>query len=376
MKNIFVQKKRKPIFSIATLILSFLLIYINITLSKFPKIIDKFYSNGFNKFIRENLNKTTSILPFSLCELLILVFLIFLVVQFIRFIKSLFSRDLENKNTFKIFKNTTITLFVLYSLFLILWGFNYNKSNILDNLKDDNTYSNYSNLELINLCEKLIEDANYLRKNLNEDDNKVFKSNKTLTQLSLDLKKGYKNISSEFPFLDGFYGNPKKAISSKLMSYMGISGFYFPYTGEININMNNSDFMLPSTLAHEIAHQKGIAKEDEANFLAYLVCINHPEDEIKYSGTMLALIHSMNTLYERDNESYKKLVDKYSLEVSTDLKSHYELWASYSGPLDTLFTKYNNLFLASNGQKQGVESYANMVDLIINYDKIKKNQAK
>lgn len=375
MKTIFVQKKRKPIFSIVILVLSFLLIYINITLSKFPKIIDKFYSNGCNKFLRENLNKTTSILPFSLAEILILVFFIFLIIQIIRFIKSLISKDDENKKPFQIFKTTALTLIIIYSFFLVFWGFNYNKSDILDGLTDDTVLPTYKNSDLINLCESLISDANHLREHLNEDDNKVFESKKTLSELSLDLKKGYKNISNEFPFLDGFYANPKKAISSELMSYMGISGFYFPYTGEININMNNSDFMIPSTLAHEIAHQKGIAKEDEANFLAYLTCINHPEDEIKYSGIMLALIHSMNELYEQDKESYIKLVDKYSLKVSTDLKSHYELWSSYSGQLDDLFTKYNNLFLASNGQSEGVKSYSKMVDLVIKYKKIKKNES-
>jgi hypothetical protein len=345
------------------------------TLSKFPKIIDKFYSNGFNKFLRENLNKTSSIMPFSLAELLILIFFVFLIVQITRFVKSLFSKDKENKNTFKIFKSTLITLASLYCIFLIVWGFNYNRSSLLDDLKTNDTSLSYNKSDLINLCTALITDANHLRENLNEDENKIFESKKTLSELSLDLKKGYNNISNEFPFLDGFYNNPKKAMSSTLLSYMGISGFYFPYTGEININMNNSDFMIPSTLAHEIAHQKGIAKEDEANFLAYLTCINHPEDEIKYSGTMLALIHSMNELYELDKESYKNLVDTYSLKVSTDLKSHYELWSSYSGPLDDLFTKYNNLFLASNGQSEGVKSYSKMVDLVINYNKLKENKS-
>lgn len=149
------------------------------------------------------------------------------------------------------------------------------------------------------------------------------------------------------------------------MSYTGITGIYIPYTGEANVNINSTDFMLPSTVAHEMAHQRGFAREDEANYIAYLTCSMHPDRDFQYSGVMLALIYSMNALAENDIEAYKVLRSKYSEGVKNDLRYDAEFWAKYEGKTQEISNNVNNTYLKSNGQKDGVQSYGRMVDLLI-----------
>ena len=78
----------------------------------------------------------------------------------------------------------------------------------------------------------------------------------------------YDQVVEQFPFLDFPARQPKAVHFSRLMSRMNFTGFYSPYTGESNLNVDSPACLLPATIAHELAHQRGIASEQECNFLA------------------------------------------------------------------------------------------------------------
>ena len=149
------------------------------------------------------------------------------------------------------------------------------------------------------------------------------------------------------------------------MSYEGISGFYFPFTGEPNVNIDIPASIIPCTVCHEMAHQRGFAREDEANFISYLVCSINPDVTFQYSGTLLALINSMNSLYKYAPQKYKTLIATYSKGLNRDLLELDQYWNYYEGPLEKLSTKINNTYLKANLQKNGVFSYGRMVDLLL-----------
>ena len=149
------------------------------------------------------------------------------------------------------------------------------------------------------------------------------------------------------------------------MSYTGITGIYMPYTGEANVNYNIPSFMWASTAAHEMAHQRGFAREDEANFIAYLVCISSEEEDIQYSGVFLALIYSMNALYNEDQKGYFELRDKYSQGLLRDMKYNGDFWDKYQGMAEEISSNINDGYLKGNRQEDGVKSYGRMVDLLI-----------
>ena len=108
-------------------------------------------------------------------------------------------------------------------------------------------------------------------------------------------------------------------------------------------------------------------REDEANFISYLGCINSGFDDFAYSGTMLALVYSMNTLYLEDREAYKNLYGLYSEDVKSDLKYSSNYWSQFDTKVAEVSSKVNDSYLRANNQKDGVKSYGRMVDLLLSY---------
>jgi hypothetical protein len=277
----------------------------------------------------------------------------------------LISRD--SKNSLKYLKNFSINVLciasIIYSLFLVLWGFNYNRATFGEIASLEVRPS--STDELYELCEALIKDTNDLREKIYENDLGVMEFKEGYKEIFQLAPLAYKNLSKEYTTLSGNYGNPKNILLSEKMCYTGITGVYFPFTGEANVNVATTDILLPATVLHEMAHQRGIAREDEANFVAYVACLNHPDDRFKYSGDVLALINSMNALRKVDYEKFKVLRETYSQGLLRDLQYISNFWQQYEGKTEEVWTKVNDSYLKSNGQDAGVKSYGNMVDLLL-----------
>ena len=52
--------------------------------------------------------------------------------------------------------------------------------------------------------------------------------------------------------------------------------------------------LLPATIAHELAHQRGVAGEDEANFVAVAACLADGDPTFVYSGALMAYVYLGN----------------------------------------------------------------------------------
>jgi hypothetical protein len=340
-------------------------ILINAITKSTNTFIEKVYSTGINKPIRQLLSLIFGIFPFSVAELLvialfgILFYMIILLVINIK--KGGALQQLLNIGTY---------LASLYILFLLLWGFNYNR------LPFDKiigiTVQKSSKEELYNLCSSLIQRANLLRLEVEENKSGVMMIPGGYEDIFKRAPKGYEAAAKEYPVLGGKYGPPKKIFLSEPMTYTGITGIYIPYTGESNVNINTRDFKLPATTAHEMAHQRGFSREDEANYIAYLTCSMHPDVDFQYSGTVLALIYSMNALQGVDIDGYYELRDRYSDGLNRDLKDDNEFWSKYEGKVQEISNKINDTYLKSNGQQDGVASYGRMVDLLLAEQREKK----
>ncbi|NLZ51581.1 MAG: DUF3810 domain-containing protein [Thermoanaerobacteraceae bacterium] len=252
---------------------------------------------------------------------------------------------------------------IIYLAFQLLWGLNYNRVRLNETLNLDTKTPTQQ--ELVNLCEDLIAKANNLRKNLNENGDNIMKLPYEKADALKSAYKGFESASSYYPNLDGKYGRPKTIMLSKLMCYTGITGVFFPFTGEANVNMHIPDPFFPFVIAHELAHQIGFAREDEANFIAYISCINHPDIYFQYSGTLSALSYSMRALTKVNQIKHGELLATYSEDVARDIKYNNEFWNRYSGPIEKASNKINDTYLKTQNQRTGVKSYGAMVDLLI-----------
>lgn len=330
----------------------------------FPNFIEEFYSSLLYKMIANILSAITGFLPFSLAELMLVSFVTLILWNFLKTIVDLYKG--KNKKL-TILKNTLFNLLatagVIYFSFQILWGFNYQRLT-LNKIFELNVRKSSSD-ELAQLCKSLINSSNSLRQNINENQYGVMELPYNKKRILKTAHFGYDNVSLQYPKLKGNYGTPKPIFLSTPMCYTGITGFYFPFTNEANINMAEPVSFLPFTTAHEMAHQLGFAKEDEANFISYLACINHPDINFQYSGTLSALSYSFNALRKNDPENYKKLILTCSSGVLNDIKYNQEFWDRYSGPVEKVGDKINDTYLKSQNQQSGTKSYGAMVDLLL-----------
>lgn len=325
----------------------------------------EFYATKIYPFLASVIFFFTSKVRFSIAEVVIIVMIIILIAYLI----ITLTNTIINKSA-KFFKsfliNISVFLSIVYFLFVLFCGINYHR----------NEFTYYSGLEvresskkeLIELCEILIKDANEIRAKLNSNANGVAALlDNDYNETAKRAKSSFDNISNKYNILKGNYPSPKLVYFSSVMSQAGITGVFFPFTFEANVNVHIPQYQVPATMLHELVHLRGFMREDEANFISYLACINSGFDDFAYSGTMLALTYSMNALYSEDYDAYVSMYSKYSEDVKNDLKYASNYWSQFETKVSEISSKVNDSYLKANNQYDGVKSYGRMVDLLLAY---------
>ncbi len=177
----------------------------------------------------------------------------------------------------------------------------------------------------------------------------------------------YTQLEEEFPALAGPVRRAKPMFYSPLMSALGFTGFYFPFTGEANVNIHSPGCMVPVTIAHELAHQRGVVFEDEANFTGIAACLSQSDPIFRYSACLMGYIHLANALLSADVEAWEQVSGSLSQPVLRDLEDNNAFWARYDTPVSDAAEGVYEGFLQSHGEDRGMQSYGACVDLLVAY---------
>lgn len=339
------------------LIISAAFYFLALWLKERPYITERYYSAYTNKAVRTALSQFTGVVPFSVAEIF---FYFNIMLGFIAAIILIYR--LFTGGVFGLLRKIIRYILLLYIFFMILWGFNYSRISVAD--MNGLQSRLYTKAQLAELCSMLIEEADHQRKLIEDED--LSRSAAEDYQIYIkSANQGLIKLAEDIPQMAGNYGVPKPIISSPLMLYTGITGIYMPYTAEANVNTAVPIMLFPSTVMHEMAHQRGIAPEDEANYIAYLASREMDDNLFRYSGTMLALIHSMNALYADDPEMANELMKGYSQQVKEDIRYYSSFWKKYEGRANDTADRINDTYLKANNEIEGVKSYGKMVDLLL-----------
>lgn len=187
------------------------------------------------------------------------------------------------------------------------------------------------------------------------------------TEIFAESTSIYHNISQEFPFLRRQDRVPKPMFFSRLFSAMNFTGFYTPFTGESNLNVDSPACLLPANIAHELAHQRGIASEQECNFLAIAAATSSDSPVYQYSGYLMGYIHLGNALYKADRDRWRAVYDTLPDTVLADLRYHSAYWDQFEGLTADVSKKIYDTTLKGYGQSDGIQSYGTVVDLLVAY---------
>lgn len=327
-------------------------------LSYFPYFIERYYSHGLYPILAKTERFLFGWLPFSLGDLLYIVG-VFLILRWVYLrIKTRF----RNFKTWSI--NTLAFISVVYACFHLLWGLNYYRFPLHVGLKIDNTYTTE---ELAVFTKKLIQKTNRIHFHITHDDSlkvKIPYSSKILRQKTV---LGYTQLKTKIPGLSYSLPSIKSSLFSVPLTYMGFNGYLNPWTNEAQINTELPKFKIPSTASHEVGHQLGYAKENEANFMACLVTLKHPDIYFRYGGYTFALQYCLNELYRRKPKETQKLIKTLAYGVRLNYVEMQDFWAAHKNPFEPLFKIFYSNYLQLNNQPEGIKSYSYVVALLVNY---------
>ena len=329
-------------------------------------IAEEIFAKRIYKWISICYSLITSVIPVSIAEFIYLLVPILVVFFLIRFlVRLVLGKDDRLTMAGRFLLNVACTASVLLFTYTILCGVNYYRYSFT--YYSGLTVQDSSVLELYELCKSLAEQANDLREQVPKTDEQgVFHLTTTKRETAKKARDAMQNLSEQYPILAGWSAIPKSVLLSHYMSYTEITGVFFPFTMEANVNTDVPDFSIPYTMCHELSHMRGFMREDEANFLAYLACINYDDVEFQYCGTMLALIHAGNALANQDSALYYELRSTYSEGVLKDLVANNEYWSKFEDTvISTVSNQVNDTYLKANNQTDGVQSYGRMVDLLL-----------
>ena len=165
-----------------------------------------------------------------------------------------------------------------------------------------------------------------------------------------------------------FSSRIKPLLVSEPLTYTHLSGIYTFMTGEANINSNYPDFIIASSSAHELAHQRGIAREDEANFIAFAVLLETNDSFLKYCAYLDVYSNVLNDLYSADKDLYFDVVSKVDERVLNDLRSYSRFFEKYANSkASEVVDSVNDSYLQANGQENGTKSYGMITELVCAY---------
>lgn len=326
-----------------------------------PVFVEYFYSRGIYPILNRFASATAN-LPFSAAEFLTYAFLAFLGFFIVYIISSVF-RPKKKRLASALFRSVVLLVIIsaMYASFTLGWSFNYAREPLSNSLGLD--ASPASAVELYGLCEHLALRADHLRSQTLEDENGVFKMNKSKEEINAQVKYVFFNNAPPFMNLGG-QTNVKGVAAPGLLSSMNTLGIFIPFTYEPNINMQMPDLYFASSALHEYAHYKGFAREDEANFIAYYLTKDSDDTDFSYSATMLALSHALNQLKDANPALHSSAYGLLTDAVKRDFANESAYWSAFKENRETT-DAVNNNYLKSNNQEDGIQSYGRMVDLLI-----------
>lgn len=153
-----------------------------------------------------------------------------------------------------------------------------------------------------------------------------------------------------------------------VLTRLGLGGFYFPFNGEATVSAALPDATVPFVTAHEMAHQRGIAPEDEASFQAYLACRESGLAAAGYSGALGAFGLALNALALAAPESVRVLAPGLlDAGPRADRQAIRSFWTRHEGAASDAAQRVNHAYLRANAQRGGIASYGRAVDLLLAY---------
>lgn len=313
--------------------------------------------------LHHGLARLTARLPFSLAEWLYAAAIAGTLVYILSELLLLLRRPEKRRRLYRLLMRLAALVLGVYALFCLLWGVYYYGDDFIARSGLELRQIDTDELELVTL---------YFADLLNEYAPQVTRDEAGLcrTDRQAVLERSptlFRAAVREFPCLAGPEVPAKPMVFSRVLSLMDYTGFFCPFTAEASVNTDFPEALFACTVAHELSHQRGVAKEQEANFVAVLACLESGDMDYMYSACMMAYIHLGSALAGADMQAYAMVDAGLRDDVRADLLENSRYWAQFETPVQTVTNTVYEGFLQSYEQTLGLKSYGACVDLLVGY---------
>jgi hypothetical protein len=328
----------------------------------FPQVTERMYAQSIYLYLLSALSWFSRRFSFSVCEALLLPLLALAFARLIGLCFQLYTQPEERaRRAFASMRFAVWSAATLLWTFMLVFGFNYQRPLLFNLLGYEQRSASAVELEM--MSSEIVNAVNETYAEAHAGGRPAPGSE----EIKALLKESYENAVPDLALLPrGEYAPPKPLFASEVMTRLGLSGIYSPFTGEPNYNADVPDFQLPFTIAHEMAHQRGVARESEANFVAYLVCISSRDPFVRYSGYRNGL-GVVSELYKMNPEKARELIKALGPGYREDSRRAALFWAKATGAAAALSQRVNDLYLRANRVKSGAADYRGSTALIIGY---------
>jgi hypothetical protein len=332
--------------------------------SWYPGWVEVNYSRGAYPAIAKLQRILFGWIPFSIGDL----FYAFVILIFIYKIGRFFGLLFKKKLTRHYFKTALLQSFFIalfmYVLFNLFWGLNYNRKGIADQLKLE--VKKYEMADLDTLTTIIQQRVNYYATFVTVAQRDSFDTKK---RLFTSAAAAYKEAARQYSFLSYTPRSIKPSIFSYLGNYLGFQGYYNPFSGEAQVNTTVPRFLEPFVTTHEIAHQLGYGRENEANFVGYLACKAYDNNAFRYSVYYDLYNYAVGEVFRRDTTKGKNFQQQLHPQVLKDQQEFRDFYKRYKNPIEPIIMWGYGEFLKANNQPAGKRSYNEVVAWLIAYYK-------
>lgn len=332
--------------------------------SWYPNWVEKNYTYGIYPVIGRVQRFLFGWIPFSIGDLFYTFLILVLIYRTVLFCRLFFKRKLVRRHLTASLQQIIFFFLFVYVFFNLLWGLNYNRNGISSQLGIQ--VKPYSIAELDTLTRTLQSHLNTYAAGVNLEERKAFNKKSTLFSEAADA---FRDGSKKHSFLQYHPQSVKPSLFSYAGNYLGFQGYYNPFSGEAQVNTTIPRFLEPFVTTHEIAHQLGYAKENEANFVAFLACKNYDSPIFKYSMYFDMYNYAIGEMYRRDTAIAKSIQQQLHPQVVNDIREFRNFYQRHRNPLETFVMWGYGHYLKANNQPGGKQTYNEVVAWLIAYYK-------
>jgi len=330
-----------------------------------PNRVESIYSSLFYQKWSWVCRKLTGWLPVSIGDLIYAVVGFRLLIHVAGWIKKLFSNWRRLRFWLMGLRQLSYSFLCIFIFFYVVWGLNYSRLPVAAKFGFKNKQA--TKQELVEINQYFINQCNLNKTMIDTMLLQPFSSDEMLEE----AQSAYSNLSIKYEFARYVQASVKPSLFGSVGDYLGITGYYNPFTGEAQVNTGAPPIEQPFIYCHEMAHQIGFAKENEANFVGFLACVHSDDPRFRYAACLELYQYANRQLMIKDSAIAKSMNSFLSPAVKKDLLAIQEHYQAYENAIEPWVSGMYSIFLMGNRQPGGIKTYGEVVSMVVAYKKHK-----